>query len=395
MGIKSSNPLFSYCNKNQSLSSDYIIYSSDNLRYVNKIQANFRGYIFRKKNPQLSSDNNSISNSFLTDLSKQVKEIPIVYSTDAQENNPKILQLKNLLPKFELNEKEKYILNTSNTLKTIGLQYPGNSIYKGTINAKYQREGYGKLFLPDGSIYEGFFKENKMEGRGRLLNIDGFVYDGEFKNCLANGYGKYIGLDGTIYKGSWLNDKQNGIGEESYNDLSHYIGNFKDGKKNGKGKFFFPKGNLYEGNFVNNEIKGEGLYKWKDGRIYMGNWVDNHMNGYGIFYWPDKKKYYGNYLYNNKYGFGIFYWSDGHKYEGFWKDGKQHGFGKITQENNTIYGEWYEGKHIKNISNNDDIENINRMINEKKKEKEYVEFLGNIERYEKEIGMDKFLISPD
>ena len=49
MGIKSSNPLFSYCNKNQSLNSDYIIYSSDNLRYVSKIQANFRGYIFRKK----------------------------------------------------------------------------------------------------------------------------------------------------------------------------------------------------------------------------------------------------------------------------------------------------------------------------------------------------------
>ena len=343
----------------------------------------------------ISSDNNSISNSFLTDLSKQVKEIPITYSTEVQESNPKILQLKNLLPKFELNEKEKYILNISNTLKTIGLQYPGNSIYKGTINSKYQRDGYGKLFLPDGSIYEGFFKENKMEGRGRLLNIDGFVYDGEFKNCLANGYGKYIGLDGTIYKGSWINDKQNGIGEESYNDLSHYIGNFKDGKKNGKGKFFFPKGNLYEGNFINNEIKGEGIYKWKDGRVYMGNWLDNHMNGYGIFCWPDKKKYYGNYLYNNKHGFGIFYWSDGHKFEGFWKNGKQHGFGIVTQDNNTLYGEWYEGKHVKNITNKEDIENINRMINEKKKEKEYIEFLGNIERFEREIGIDKIVISTD
>ena len=104
------------------------------------------------------------------------------------------------------------------------------------------------------------------------------------------------------------------------------------------------------------------------------------------------KKYYGNYLYNNKYGFGIFYWSDEHK---FWKDRKQHGFGIITQDHNPIYGEWYEGKHIKNINNNDDIENINRMINEKKKEKEYIEFLGNIDRYEKEIGIDKILISTD
>ena len=50
------------------------------------------------------------------------------------------------------------------------------------------REGYGKLYLKDGSIYEGFFKDNKMDGRGRLYNIEGFIYEGEFYNCLASGF---------------------------------------------------------------------------------------------------------------------------------------------------------------------------------------------------------------
>ena len=177
----------------------------------------------------------------------------------------KILKLKNLLPKFELDEKEAYLLNTATQLKTMGLLYPGNTIYKGTVNSKFQREGFGKLFLSDGSIYEGFFKENKMEGRGRLLNIEGFIYEGEFKNNLACGYGKYVGLDGTIYKGTWVNNKQNGIGDVTYSDNSHYIGNFIDGFKNGKGKFFSLKVifmmvifiimKLKEKDFINGEME--------------------------------------------------------------------------------------------------------------------------------------------
>ena len=83
------------------------------------------------------------------------------YSTEIHESNPKIIKLKNLLPKFELDEKETYLI-TSSQLKTKALMYPNGAIYKGMINDKYQREGFGKYFLQDGSIYEGFFKDNKM-----------------------------------------------------------------------------------------------------------------------------------------------------------------------------------------------------------------------------------------
>ena len=155
--------------------------------YINKIikiQSIVRGTLLRKKI-------NSTKDFY------KVKEIiSLDYKTDIQENNPLIIRLNNLLPRFELSEKETYYINNTN-LKMGAFKYYNNSVYKGMINANNLREGFGKLYLPDGSIYKGFFHNNKMEGRGRYLNINGYVYEGDFKNDLSNGYGKYISLDGT------------------------------------------------------------------------------------------------------------------------------------------------------------------------------------------------------
>ena len=332
------------------------------------IQSIFRGYLIRK---ELS-------------IYKQSKEISIDYNTDQFEKNPIILKLNHLLPKFEFSDKEDYYIKNTNN-KIIAILYSNKSIYKGMINEKGQREGFGKYFLSDGSIYKGFFHKNKMEGRGRILNINGFIYEGEFKNGKSNGFGRYAALDGTTYKGNWFNDKQNGNGNEIYPDGSFYVGNFKDGKKNGNGKLVFNDKNIFEGNFENNDICGEGAFYWKDGRIYIGNWKDNKMNGYGIFIWPDKKKYYGNYNNNLKEGFGTFYWNDGHKYEGFWKGGKQHGYGFISGNKGDKYGYWIEGRLENKINDDETILFINKKINEAKKQKDYSEFQLNIEKYEKQI----------
>ena len=363
-----------YCdNINKKIESKDIALGPEyNLKINNKklvlIQAVFRGFLIRKE---------------LFNF-KQIKEISIDCNTDILEKNPMIQRLNNLLPKFELTDKEEYEINNSNN-KIIAILYPNKSIYKGMINEKGQREGFGKYFLSDGSIYKGFFHNNKMEGRGRIININGFVYEGEFKNGQSNGYGKYIALDGTTYKGTWLDDKQNGTGNEIYPDGSVYNGNFKNGKKNGFGKLVFKDKNIFEGQFLNNDINGEGAFYWKDGRIFIGNWKENKMNGYGIFIWPDKKKYYGNYINNLKEGFGVFYWNDGYKYEGFWKEGKQDGYGIINSNKDDKYGLWVNGKLENKINDDKTIKLINKKISEAKNEKEYSDFLLNISKYEKQI----------
>ena len=364
-----------------------------------KLQACIRGFIVRKSYHNLLRFNsNTYTNANIINASKNdsslytVKsktsnnpcEISLTYNTHIYESNEIIKKLKKLLPKFTLSEKEQYQLSISN-LKTIGLLYPDNSIYKGTIDSKMQREGFGKLFLSDGSIYLGLFKEDRIEGRGRMMNIEGFVYEGDFLNAQAHGFGKYINLNGTSYQGLWENDKQNGYGKETYPDGSKYEGTFVNGKKHGKGKIFFPQGTVFEGNFDNNEIKGEGIYKWKDGRIYIGHWEYNKMNGYGIFVWPDNKRYYGEYCQSYKEGFGIFYWDKDKRYEGFWENGSQNGYGCLITNSNLEYGEWIDGQLIHTFDDEGQIVYIQNKIEEIKATKEYQTFQSKLSKYEEEI----------
>ena len=62
-----------------------------------------------------------------------------------------------------------------------------------------QREGKGKQYWPDGSLYEGFWRGDKANGKGRLIHSDGDVYEGDWKDDKADGYGVYTHMDGAQY----------------------------------------------------------------------------------------------------------------------------------------------------------------------------------------------------
>lgn len=57
------------------------------------------------------------------------------------------------------------------------------------------REGKGKYIHPNGTYYEGDWKENKMDGQGKFFNHDMLIYDGEWKNDEFNGYGREYNED--------------------------------------------------------------------------------------------------------------------------------------------------------------------------------------------------------
>jgi len=110
--------------------------------------------------------------------------------------------------------------------------------------AKYQgewlsntdtRDGRGFQIWPDGSLYEGFWSNNKANGRGRLIHADGDVYEGEWKDDKAHGYGVYMHADGARYEGYWSEDKQHGRGVEQWPDGAVYDGNYYEGEKHGEG----------------------------------------------------------------------------------------------------------------------------------------------------------------
>ena len=51
------------------------------------------------------------------------------------------------------------------------------------------RQGQGVQIWPDGSMYEGWWKDNKANGKGRLIHADGDIYDGYWREDKAHGFG--------------------------------------------------------------------------------------------------------------------------------------------------------------------------------------------------------------
>ena len=137
----SSSHSYSCCGNNTKRSQSITIDPS--FAELIKLQAHIKGYLYRKSNPEIVRYiSNSHSSNAKLNLSKNgsvvesnstnIREIALSYSTDVQESHSTIKKLKKLLPKFELNDKEKYLLNISN-LKTIGLLYPDNSIDRKSV----------------------------------------------------------------------------------------------------------------------------------------------------------------------------------------------------------------------------------------------------------------------
>lgn len=105
------------------------------------------------------------------------------------------------------------------------VQLENHARYEGEwTRGSETRQGKGKQIWPDGSMYEGYWINNKANGKGRLIHADGDVYDGEWKDDKAHGYGVYCHLDGAQYEGEWKNDKQHGDGVETWPDGARYQG---------------------------------------------------------------------------------------------------------------------------------------------------------------------------
>ena len=104
--------------------------------------------------------------------------------------------------------------------------------YKGSLTSGII-EGYGKLvFLTDGDVYEGEFKNGKVSGFGHFYNDDGDHYEGNYINGLKSGWGTYwYEPDHTKFKyiGNWRDDMMNGMGTIYYRNGKEQKGIFQNG----------------------------------------------------------------------------------------------------------------------------------------------------------------------
>lgn len=97
------------------------------------------------------------------------------------------------------------------TIKT-----PANK--RKTLKKKYRKGGYREdREYPDGS-YKGNIEDGIREGKGRMYYSDDSIYVGEWKNDKRDGKGTLFNSDNrVVFKGIWKNDEE----YESVQDLQH------------------------------------------------------------------------------------------------------------------------------------------------------------------------------
>lgn len=93
------------------------------------------------------------------------------------------------IPKYQDKIRREY---QSQTTLENGARYEGEWDLQRNM-----RDGQGKQVWADGSLYEGYWRNDKANGRGRLIHADGDVYEGEWKDDKAHGFGRYYHTDGA------------------------------------------------------------------------------------------------------------------------------------------------------------------------------------------------------
>ena len=132
-------------------------------------------------------------------------------------------------------------------------------------------------------IYEGSFVEGIRQGYGKLTLQNGDIYDGFWENDCLHGQGKYtFAATGSEYDGHWVDSMRDGLGIMSYGDGGVYEGTWESNKMQGRGTFVDETG-VYEGDWVEGQQHGWGKYVYHNGDIYDGEWNFGKKHGNGTF----------------------------------------------------------------------------------------------------------------
>ena len=83
--------------------------------------------------------------------------------------------------------------------------------YKGEwLDGTHIKEGKGMVIYADGSVYEGYWKNDYRHGPGRYIHTDSYVYEGERRIDKKHGRGKEVHANGNMYVGMYFDGERNG-----------------------------------------------------------------------------------------------------------------------------------------------------------------------------------------
>lgn len=173
----------------------------------------------------------------------------IYYSYNILLNFKNNYNIINLLPLTNVDIellKKTFLIKKKDIINPVKIYYRNGNVYKGEINKKYQKNGYGITLYNNGDTFSVLWKKN-----------------------IAVGYGIYQYFDNTQLIGIWDND------------IFH-------GKNN---IIYYCNGDIYQGNIEYNIINGYGIMKYSDGSIYEGYWNNNMHCINGLITYPNGDRF--------------------------------------------------------------------------------------------------------
>ena len=275
------------------------------------------------------------------------KNIPLgVYISINDYKNQINEKIFNYIENHKLNY-QYYHPSSFNSYKSNPIQFKNGNIYYGSWNANGEMEGYGIYLIKEkNTVVEGIWeKGNNIYGRIFIPNGD--MYEGEIKNSLPHGKGYIYFSNKEIYKGDFVNGEMTGIGTFIYKDGSYYCGKIEKGSFNGEGSLKWNNETEYHGNFTDSTISGKGkMFNNILGEKYVGNFDKNEFHGKGVYSYKNGDIYDGNFEYGIKKGKGIYKRFGGVEFDLEWDDDLPNGKGFVKYKNNTLEGLWRNGKII-------------------------------------------------
>jgi len=155
------------------------------LAAVLKVQKVFRGLITRKK----------VYEEFGYKFNNERRPQNTQTESQQREQRELVQRIRADLEPFDYNPQPEKdgVRRTLKQKKTL----ENGAEYEGEWDTKNKKDGKGVQTWVDGSLYEGYWKNDKANGRGRLIHADGDVYTGEWQDDKAHGYGVYNHTDGA------------------------------------------------------------------------------------------------------------------------------------------------------------------------------------------------------
>ena len=334
---------------------------------------------FDKKPLTRNINSYSVNYSYL-DVLSQIENISFLFEND-----------NNYFTREELKRLPKEI-----TFSNEEGQYKGEYIKD---KSKKIRHGFGEMKYKNGSVYSGFWDQNKKNGRGMIKEQDGKEYAGDWVNDLPHGKGKCTFPLGEVksYEGGWRKGKWFGFGTITYSNGTEVEGLFKENvvcaeyikKKEADGSVFYGEqqneggalkgyfvsprgdifsgkcemenkkisikpnedciiyyanGNKFEGQILDLQMNQKGTITYENGDKYIGEIVNGMRDGKGETKSRNGGVYNGEYKKDKREGNGR-YVIGAYSYDGTWKNDKKEGTGFETLSNGETYcGDFKEGK---------------------------------------------------